>query len=133
MPFPLDVRYISETEKKLGATLPIDYVKRMLKENGGQVSALSDTWVLYPIFDPSDKRRLKRTCNDIVRQTQSAQEWTGFPIDAVAIGSNGCGDQLVLLRARELPGVLTDVVYWWDHETGEHTKVSDKISDLASS
>lgn len=132
MPFPVDERYITETEKKLGTKLPFDYVKKMKKENGGEVESLTDAWVLYPIFDSSDKQRLKRTCNDVVRETQNARAWTGFPADAVAIGSNGCGDQLVLLRDTQSPEALASEVYWWDHETEVLTKVAGKFDDLVS-
>ena len=132
MAFPVEERFIVETEKKLGVKLPPDYVKKMMKLNGGEVQTPPDAWVLYPIFDTSDKKRLKRTCNDVVRETQSAREWTGFPDDAVAIGSNGCGDQLVLLRDNNSPDVLGDEVFWWDHETGALNLVAPRFADLAS-
>jgi hypothetical protein len=133
MAIPVEERFIIETEQKLGAKLPLAYVKKMMKENGGEVQAPSDEWTLYPIFDSSDKKRLKRTCNDIIRETQNAREWKGFPDDAVAIGSNGCGDQLVLLRDKVSPEVLADEVYWWDHETSTLNMVAPNFGDLVSS
>jgi hypothetical protein len=132
MAFPVERRFIVETEKKLRVRFPPDYVKKMMKENGGEVQTPPDAWVLYPIFDTSDKRRLKRTCNDVVRETQSALEWIGFPDDAVAIGSNGCGDQLVLLRDENSPDVLGDEVFWWDHETAALNIVASRFGDLTS-
>ena len=133
MAFPVEERFIIETEKKLRAKLPSDYVKKMMNENGGEVQTTPDAWVLYPIFDSSDKKRLRRTCNDIVKETQNAHEWNGFPDDAVAIGSNGCGDQLVLLRDKQSPEILANEVYWWDHETGKLNMVAPRFGDLASS
>jgi hypothetical protein len=132
MPFPVDERYVTETEKKLGAKFPSDYVKKMLKENGGEVQTPPDGWLLYPIFDSSDKKRLKRTCNDVVRETQHAREWMGFPADAVAIGGNGCGDQLVLLRDSGFPEAFAEVVYCWNHETAALNKVAARFGDLVS-
>ncbi|REK05508.1 MAG: SMI1/KNR4 family protein [Planctomycetota bacterium] len=130
MSFPVDERFIRETEKKLGARLPPDYVVKMVKENGGEVETPPDAWVLYPIFDSSDKKRLKRTCNDVVRETESARQWTDFPPEAVAIGSNGTGDQLVFLRDSESPEALGPEVYWWDHATGELNEVAATFGDL---
>ncbi|QDU47763.1 SMI1/KNR4 family protein [Gimesia panareensis] len=130
MIFPVEERFIVETEKKLGMKFPPDYVNKMMKENGGEIQTPPDAWVLYPIFDTSDKKRLKRTCNDVVRETQNARDWTEFPDDAVAIGSNGCGDQLVLLRDKNSPDVLGDEVFWWDHETGALNMVATNFGDL---
>jgi len=102
----------------------------MAKANGGDVQTPPDAWVLYPIFDTSDKKRLKRTCNDVVRETQSAKEWPDFPPDAVAIGANGGGDQLVFIPQTDAPELLGHEVYWWDQETGEVHKVEDDSGDL---
>lgn len=129
MPFPLDVQLVKRAEAKLGRKLPLDYIGKMCRANGGQVKAGIDCWQLYPIFDDSDRRRLKRTCYDIIRETKAAQEWPDFPQDALAIGSNGGGDQLVLL-ADPSSVRYADAVYWWDHETGELTKVADDFSEL---
>jgi hypothetical protein len=97
----------------------------MLHANGGSVEIEGEEWVLHPIFDDSDQRRLKRTFNDIVRETGVAREWRGFPSNAVAIGTNGSGDQLVFL-----PGARNDLfgnsVYIWEHETAAiHEVVTD--------
>ncbi len=130
MPFPVDIKYITATEQKLGVKFPPSYVTRMVKSNGGEVETPPDAWSLYPIFDTSDKKRLKRTCNDVVRETAAAKEWPDFPPDAVAIGANGCGDQLVLIPRADAPDLLGSEVYWWDHETGELIKVADDLADL---
>jgi hypothetical protein len=68
----------------------------------------------------------------VVRETQNAREWSGYPDNAVAIGSNGCGDQLILLRAKDAPKVLAQEVYWWDHETGKLNMIASRFGDLVS-
>ena len=130
MPFPVDEKYILQSEQKLGVTFPASFREKMMKENGGSVATPPDAWDLYPFMDTSDKKRLKRTCNDIVRETAVAKEWTGFPQCAVAIGANGCGDQLVLMPSDD-PAVLRDAVFWWDHETGEVRKVAEDYKELS--
>ena len=130
MPFPVDIKYVSQTEQKLGIKFPPSYVVKMARLNGGSVETSSDAWDLCPIFDTSDKKRLQRTCNDIVRETKSAQNWPDFPIGAVAIASNGTGDQLVFIPQAGTPELLDHAVYWWDHETGELEKVAEDFGDL---
>lgn len=103
----------------------------MMADNGGAVETSSDVWELYPFFDTSDKKRLKRTCNDILRETASSKEWNGFPANAVAIGANGCGDRLVLLL-NEDGSTLRNEVFWWDHEIGDLEKVADDFAELES-
>ena len=130
MPFPIDIKFITDTEGKLGVKFPPSYVVRMVKANGGTLAAPPECWQLYPIFDSSDRTRLKRTCNDVVRETKAARDWPGFPPDAVAIGSNGGGDQLVFVPRVDAPDLLADEVYWWDHETGELNKIGDDVDDV---
>jgi hypothetical protein len=61
MPFPIDIKYVNETERKLGVKFPPSFVVRMVKNNGGEVSAPPDAWQLYPFFDTSDRKRLANT------------------------------------------------------------------------
>jgi hypothetical protein len=131
MPFPVDIRFVNDAERKLGTKFPPSFVNRMVKLNGGEVQTGSDSWQLYPFLDFSDKKRLSRTCNDIVMETANCRSWTGFPPEAVAIGANGCGDHLVLLPSPETPGHLDRSVWWWDHETGVLNKVANEFSDLS--
>jgi SMI1/KNR4 family protein SUKH-1 len=132
MPFPVDQSYVKATEAKLGVVFPRGFVSRMLRDNGGEVSVDGEGWWLYPFLDTSDKTRLKRTCNDIVRETVSAREWHGFPENGIAIASNGSGDQLVLLPSATQPTHLQDAIFVWDHETGGVTKVADDVVELSS-
>ena len=129
MPFPVDEKYIQQAEGKLGVKFPASFRERMMKDNGGEVESPPDAWQLYPFMDSSDKKRLKRTCNDITRETASAKQWYSFPPDAIAIGANGGGDHLVLIPSDD-PAVLQDAVFWWDHETGEIHKVADDFREL---
>jgi hypothetical protein len=101
----------------------------MCRDNGGEVAMGTDVWWLYPIFDDSDRKRLTRTCNDILRETESAREWPDFPPLALAIGHNGGGDKLVFLPDPETDR-YRDPVYVWDHETGEINPVADAFEDL---
>ena len=101
MPFPVDSVFIDRAAEKLGIRLPLSYIAHMQRANGGEVDAADDTWQLFPIYDDSDKKRIARTCNDIVRETKVAQEWNGFPPNAVAIASNGTGDKLIFLPNEE--------------------------------
>jgi hypothetical protein len=103
----------------------------MVRVNGGGVQmSMDDGWQLYPFQDSSDRKRLARTCNDIVRETLSARNRPGFPPNAVAIGDNGGGDVLILLPQPDRPDLLSHEVYWWDHETDEIEKVADDFSEL---
>ena len=129
MAFRLDIQFVKRTEAKLGRKLPLGYVAKMCRDNGGEVAADPDQWLLYPIFDDSDRKRLKRTCNDIVHETALAREWPDFPPEALAIGNNGGGDKLVLM-ADPLSDHYADTVYWWDHETGEVNRVADAFEYL---
>jgi hypothetical protein len=129
MAFPLDIRFVKRAEGKLCRKLPLGYVVKMCHSNGGAVSTKTDSWTLFPIFDDSDRKRLKRTCNDIIREAAEARTRPGFPYNALAIGKNGGGDLLVLLAESETDR-YEDAVYSWDHETDELTRVADTFEEL---
>ena len=129
MAFPVDIKFINEAERKLGVEFPASFVLRMVKNNGGEVSTPGDSWQLHPFLDSNDQKRLKRTCNDIVLETRKAREWSGFPDNAIVIGSNGGGDRLVLLPSSDAPAILGPV-YWWDHGTDELIFLTDEIGHL---
>ena len=134
MPFPTDIKYIKETEAKLGVAFPISFKLRMTKSNGGdvrtQIGSWEEHWLLHPFFDSTDKTRIKRTSNDIIRETKAARDWPDFPPDAVAIGFNGGGDRLILLPDPNDSSRLQGIVFWWDHETGEVERVTDDFDEL---
>lgn len=130
MPFTIESKYIRATEEKLSVTFPSMFKGKMLRDNGGSVEAADDTWELYPFFDSSDKKRIARTCNDIVRETRKMRDWPRFPAAAVAIAHNGTADQLILLPKDGAPNELDAAVFWWDHETGEVRKFADDFAEL---
>ena len=130
MPFPVDEKYILSTEEKLKVKFPESFRKKMIEENGGTVETPPDAWDLYPFFDTSNKKRMKRTSNDIIRETNVAREWDTFPKDAIAIGANGSGDQLIFMRVSVAPDKCENTVYWWDHENGNINKVANDFNEL---
>jgi len=118
MPFPVDPKFIDQAEAKLGVKFPDSFRAGMTTLNGGEIDSADELWQLHPFFDTSDKKRLKRTASDIVRETSSAKAWTGFPEGAVAIASGQCGDLAIMIPEESDPRRLKDVVLLWDHETG---------------
>ena len=102
----------------------------MRASNGGELDVLDDDWQQYPIADLSDRKRLSRTANHVIKQTQALLQWPRFPKQGLAIAGNGSGDQLVLLRDGQ---AFAESVYHWSHETGALTKVADAFSELATS
>ena len=130
MPFPVDKKYIEDTEKELGLFFPQSFVDKMTGENGGELSTDDDDWQLVPFFDKSDKKRISRTCNHIVLETKNARDWESFPKDVVVIGQNGCGDFLVLKSNSADNKKLLDTIFIWRHENGDLEKVADSIQDL---
>ena len=130
MPFPVEEIYIKRTEERLGAEFPSSFRMTVMRDNGGEIETAEDYWQLFPFFDESDKKRLSRTSNDIVRETQSARKWPNFPVDCIAIASNGSGDLLVFKRLTSSDRKLEDTVYFWSHETGELEKKASSFSEL---
>lgn len=127
MPFDLAEAFVLAAERELGSPLPLSYRSAVLIENGGELETESDDWELYPIADTSDRKRLSRTANHIIKETQSCRGWKRFPEGALAIAGNGSGDQLIFLKDG---ATFTSAVYIWSHETGAVEKVADDFSQL---
>lgn len=127
MPFPVDTKYILEAEEKLGVRFPSSFHTGMSQLNGGEVDTQSGLWKLFPVFDTSDKKRIRRTANNIVRETASAKDWTVFPQSAIAIAANGNGDLALMMPSDENPSLLQDMVYFLSHETGEMRILSPTV------
>lgn len=127
MAFPTTQEMIDRAQHQLGAALPASYANRLIRENGGEVSAAGDVWQLFPVLDDSERKRLSRSANHIIRETQVAKGWPGFPAAGLAVGANGAGDLLVLLRAES---VFAEPVFWWDHETGRLHGAADSFTGL---
>ena len=79
MPFPIEPKYIKEAEVELGIEFPKSFVEKMEKENGGEFSTDEDDWTLYPFFDKLDNKRISRTCNHIILETNQLREIEDFP------------------------------------------------------
>jgi hypothetical protein len=127
MPFTLDDKYLLSAEEKLGAKLPDSYRQAMMAANGGEVASGLDDWYLYPIMDSTNRKRLARTCNDVVAESMRLAEWERFPRQALAIANNGDGDQLLFLRSDDR---FEPAVYCWSHESGGLTKVAEDFAQL---
>jgi|TARA_B110000114_G_C15030142_1_gene372572 hypothetical protein len=128
MPFPIDEKYIKETESELNVKFPIEFKNRMIKSNGGELSPEEFGFELYPFFDKSDRKRISRTYNHIGLETKNAREWDGFPENAIAIASDGFGNQIILIHNGN--GILKNEIYFWDHETREVEKIANSINEL---
>ncbi len=127
MPFDLTEPFILDTERQLGASLPVSYKTAMSRSNGGEIEALGVVWQLHPIADTSDRKRLARTANHIICETASLQSWSRFPPGALSIGANGSGDCLVFLRSVNSFG---PAVHLWSHETGQTELLAQDFGEL---
>lgn len=130
MPFPVEEKYIIETEKELSVLFPIQFKNRMMQLNGGEVVSDEFEFELFPFFDKTDKKRISRTCNHIVLETKNAREWIDFPENSVAIGNDGFGNLLLIMHNGN--GNLGDEIFFWNHETGDIEKVADSINEFKS-
>ena len=52
MPYPLEMRFVQQAEKKLARKLPLGYVAWMCCSNGGEVSIGTDVFQLYAPPEP---------------------------------------------------------------------------------
>ncbi|WP_299256189.1 SMI1/KNR4 family protein [uncultured Aquimarina sp.] len=116
MPFPINPKYIKESEIELNVKLPTEFKARMINNNGGELITDEFEFELYPFFDKSDRKRISQTCNHIGLETKNAREWNGVPDNGIAIGADGFGNQLILTHNGN--GNLTDELQFWNHETG---------------
>lgn len=116
MGFPVSEDFIVAAELALEREFPSALRRRLARSNGGDIATADDDWVLNPVRDDTDRKRLARSTNDMVRETGLAKQWPRFPDGGIAVASNGAGDLLVLL-----PG--SDDIFQWDHETGYVTPV----------
>lgn len=119
MAFPVTEARVLAAEAALGWRLPEMLRTRLMVENGGEVQVGDDPdniWWLHPVWDDSDRKRMGRTANHVIRETEIARKWGRFPEDAAAIAGNGTGDFLIVRRG-------DDRIYWFSHETGDTVSV----------
>jgi len=131
MPFPVEQKWVLETEQRLGIRFPPSFVASMMQLNGGSVRTEWDTFELHPFMDKSDRKRIQRTCNSICRETAWHRNNEFFRQDLVVIAENGGGDLLVLQPSESDPTILEETIYWWDYETLGLEAVADDFSRLA--
>lgn len=127
MPFNLSEEQLAQTEKEIGVKFPHEYREAMKLDNGGEASTDEDDWEFYPIKDTSDKKRLSRTCNHIINETESCKDFGNFPNHAVAIASNGLGDQMVFIKES---GKFLNKVFLWLHESGELQEFAETFNEI---
>lgn len=125
--FDLSEEQIKRTEEELGAKLPHEYREAMKIDNGGEASTEEDDWEFYPIKDTSDRKRLSRSCNHIINETESCHGFGNFPENAITIAGNGLGDQMVFLKKGDSFG---GTVYLWLHESGEIQQLAGSFSEI---
>ena len=126
MPFPVDESFIVALETELGVRLPDCYGSWMMDRNGGTIFLAEDDWELHPVQDTSDRKRISRTANHVLKEQAAYQDWIGAKPDTLSIATNGCGDHLVLMKQgdRYLPEV-----YRWDHKTGNLLLCASSIQE----
>ena len=112
MAFSVDRSLILAAEAKLGRSLPPVLRNRLARDNGGDIRLDGEEWILFPVWDPTNRRTMARTANHIVGETTQARTWASFPPGAVAIAGGQDGDLIVLREGRE------DFELWL-HDTGE--------------
>lgn len=115
MLFPITAAEIAKTESKTGFSFPLGLKSRLSMDNGGEIEVAGDSWQLIPFLDSSDRKRVARTCNDIVRETARMRDWQGFPTDALVVAQNGGGDYLIIRPNAEGSTELGETIYFWDH------------------
>ncbi|MEL6362711.1 MAG: SMI1/KNR4 family protein [Pseudomonadota bacterium] len=116
MPFPVDISFIEAAEKSLGSKLPDPLRVHLQRDNGGEFMIGEEPWWLFPVWDDSDRKRVSRTANHIVKETELARSDSGLPGDAITIAHDGGGNYLFFKAG-------TDEFRFWDHETGDEGPV----------
>lgn len=95
MAFDLDEKFLIQAEKELNILqFPTSYRNSMMKNNGGFFEYGTEdsndfaSFMLYPIADNSDRKRLSRTCNNVVKETKSTRENDDFIENFIQIGDD---------------------------------------------
>ncbi len=70
--------------------------ERLRRDNGDEIEVDGDVFYLHPVWDPTDKKRMKRSASHIARETAAARNLVGFPAEAVSVAVNDYGDRLIL-------------------------------------
>jgi hypothetical protein len=127
VPFDISESFVEKLETEIGARLPESFRQSIMRENGGEIETDDEVWFQFPIADSSDRKRLSRTSNHILKETQSAKEWRGFPQQGLAIANNGSGDYLVFLKDGSS---LSAQVFIWRHESASISEIANDFCVL---
>lgn len=127
MAFNLPIEQLEACEKELGLSFPEHYRNALLEENGGTVETNEDYWEIVPIKDKTDRKRLSRTCNDIIHETNSFSKFNNWHENAYVIAQNGSGDALVFFREGNR---FEKEIFMWSHEDGALQFITDDLSSL---
>lgn len=129
MPFDLKEEFINRAEQDLNISkFPENYRQFMMLSNGGFFEVGdddSDEYVgfdLYPIADMSEKKRMKRTFNNVVRETLNSRNnyVSGEYDNYILIGDDG-GQGVYLFKIN--PDRSVDENVWY--------RAYDQIDDKA--
>lgn len=127
MAFNLPIDQLEETEEEIEARFPDHCRTSMLDKNGGTIELNEDQWEIIPIRDTTDRKRISRTCNNVISETELFSEWGNWHDNAYAIAHNGAGDVLVLLRTGSK---FEHGIYVWTHEDGTLQLIQNYLSTL---
>lgn len=130
MPFPITEIELAKTEAKIGIRFPESFRNAMMADNGGEIVTDEDQWELYPFLDTSDRKRLSRTSNDILRETEQDRKWPGFPQNGWSVANNGFGDHMLFIQSKADPKIFEATVYTFWHETGAIKVLAEDFSEL---
>ena len=124
MGFNLEEVFIKNTENNLGIQFSLSFKTKMMDDNGGEISIKGEGWFIFPFYDNSDKRRIKRTSNNITRETNLFYLDHDDIKNYVVFADNGSGDYLLFDKKNPTP------VYMFLHESEIIKKVAEDFSDL---
>jgi len=128
MAFDISDNQIARTEAILRRKLPPVYRAILSNNNGGTAFTDEDQWDIHPIKDDSDRKRLSRSCDHVLAETQTAKAWKGFPSEALAVGDNGFGDVMFLLPSELDPSIFGERLFVFWHETGTIEPLAENLS-----
>ncbi len=131
MPFPVEEKYIKETEVALDVTFPPLFKQKMIERNGGGAYSNEKDidFQLHPFLDKSNKKRISRTCNHIILETKKAKKDLPFiPPNSINIGSDAYGNLILLLHGTDKN--LKDDLYLFDLQYRELSKIADSIFEF---
>ncbi|MGG0740959.1 SMI1/KNR4 family protein [Niallia taxi] len=110
---------ISAAEEKLGAAFPVQFHQLYKLVNNAEIGE----WLLFPI---KDRKNVKKTWDDIVRQNIEARK-EGLAEGWVVVGEDGTGDKLCLKTSN---GLMEQEIYIWYHEDGVAEQIAPSLKEL---